>query len=277
MACAPCPGDLYRHHRGTLYRVAATGRLDGRGTEAVVLDAIDPLDRERRIVALPDFAAARPAGQGDTQPRFARVAMPTGDAFERRTGNDALPADLIGPAMARYADPHRFYHATWHVHDLFRRAAQAHLALSPAQALAIVFHDVVYVPGAEAGANERMSALLLRQWGQAHPPAEIDAACRIIEDTAHHRPGSIESEQITALDLAGLGDPAVNFDAYTEMAWLEHRHLFAGRPDAKLEFLRRRHRVLAGLAAGTAALAMPAGFHAAFAANLERLGAQAGG
>ena len=72
--------------------------------------------------------------------------------------------------------------------------------------------------------------------------------------------------------LATLGDPPVRFDAWTELVWLEYRHLFAGEADPRRTFLERRSRVLGALQQATLGQSfLGAGFDAAFAANLERL------
>jgi predicted metal-dependent HD superfamily phosphohydrolase len=88
---------------------------------------------------------------------------------------------------------------------VFARAAARGLALARAQVLALLCHDAVYVAGAQAGRNEALSALLLRQ--AAHelsdlPGDEVERACAMIRDTVGYRPGSADSEVVIALDLA---------------------------------------------------------------------------
>lgn len=268
----PQAGDLYQHYKGGLYRIETLATIEADESPAVVYVPLGAHDGSRWVRPIAAFIETIVDPHGGERPRFARVEMPDDRALRHYVHKPrGLSARLVDAVLARHAEPQRFYHAAWHVQDLFARAAQAEIALTDAQILAILFHDAVYVPGAAAGMNEAMSALLLRQWAQASPPADIEAACRLIEDTATHEPGSLQSEQVIALDLDSLADSDVNFDAYTEMAWLEYRHLFVQEPHPKARFLQRRHELLAGLAATADQLRMLPGFHAAFAANLERM------
>jgi hypothetical protein len=79
---------------------------------------------------------------------------------------------------------------------------------------------------------------------------------------------------VIALDLATLGDDPLRFDAWTELVWLEYRHLFGTAPDAKQAFLQRRAKVLATLLAGCRGLDVLPGFGDRFAANLARFEAR---
>jgi len=77
---------------------------------------------------------------------------------------------------------------------------------------------------------------------------------------------------VIALDLATLGDPPVRFDTWTELVWLEYRHLFAGEADPRRAFIERRVRVLRALQQAMRGQSLQdAAFEAAFAANVERL------
>ena len=160
------------------------------------------------------------------------------------------------------------------MYDVFARAAARGLALDRAQVLALLFHDAVHVAGAEAGVNESLSSLVLRQAAHGRdelPADDVDRACAMIRDTADHTPRSAGSEAVIALDLATLGDTPARFDAWTGLVWLEYRHLFAADPEPERAFLQRRLRVLDALQAATRGMTMPDGWHAAFRANLERL------
>ena len=215
---------------------------------------------------------------GDTRPRFVALPLPDDRALRDAAARVGLREDVVDATLARYHEPHRHYHAAWHVHDVFARAARDGIALSRAQVLALLFHDAVYVAGAAAGVNEALSVLLLRQAAHgcdALPAADVALAGAMIADTAGHRPTVDGSLQVIALDLATLADDPVPFDAWTELVWLEYRHLFDGEADPKAAFMQRRVRVLAGLLESSRDLALAPGLDARFEANVARLAARA--
>lgn len=207
--------------------------------------------------------------------RIGRVVLPGDNALRAAVAHHALPAPMVEAVLARWRETGRWYHAQWHVNDLFRRAHEAGWMPGRAQTLALLFHDAVYVPGAPAGSNEAMSVLLLRAaaceagWRAANE--DVAQACAMIEDTAGHVARGAASAQVVALDLATLADDAERFDAWTELVWLEYRFLFQADSDPHGAFLRRRLRVLDGLLEATRNAPMPDGFHRRFSANLERL------
>lgn len=96
----------------------------------------------------------------------------------------------------------------------------------------------------------------------------------MIEDTASHVARGDDASTVVALDLAGLADEPARFDAWSELVWLEHRHLFAGEADPRGAFARRRIDVLASLLDTVRARPPAPGFVERFAANLERLAAR---
>ncbi len=269
------PGTLVQHWKGGLYRIEALAVREADGQADVVYRPLADPARRAWTRPLESFVETVSALDGDARPRFVPVPLPDDRALRAATATAGIDADLVDATLARYAEPQRHYHASWHVHDVFARAAALGLSLTRAQVLALLFHDAVYVAGAEAGSNEALSALLLRQaaHGRADLPVdEVEHACAMIRDTAGHRPGSADSAVVIALDLATLGDPPVRFDTWTELVWLEYRHLFAGEADPRRAFIERRVRVLGALLQATRGQsAHDAAFEAAFAANLERL------
>jgi predicted metal-dependent HD superfamily phosphohydrolase len=273
------PGDLAQHYKGALYRIESFATLEADGGPAVVYRPLADPQGPAWVRPLAAFHGSVVDLDGAARPRFAVLPMRDARALRDATDAAGLPQPMVDGVLARYREAGRYYHAAWHPEDLFARASEAGLGLSRAQTLALLFHDAVYVPGAPAGTNESLSAMLLKQ--AAHAVGGLDAddvalACTIVNDTATHRPSVAASEPVVALDLATLADDPIRFDAWTELVWLEYRHLFAGEPDPKGAFMRRRVRVLAALRASTAGAAMLPGFHEGFAANLERLARRVG-
>jgi len=269
------PGTLVQHWKGGLYRIEALAVREADGQADVVYRPLADPARRAWTRPLHAFVETVSTLDGDSRPRFVPVPLPDDGALRAAAATAGIGADLVDATLARYAEPQRHYHASWHVHDVFARAAARGLALTRAQVLALLFHDAVYVAGADAGSNEALSALLLRQaaHGRADLPGdEVEHACAMIRDTAGHQPGSAESEVVIALDLATLGDPPVRFDTWTELVWLEYRHLFAGEADPRRAFIERRVRVLGALLQARRGQSVhEATFDAAFAANVARL------
>lgn len=267
---SPVPGSLWQHYKGGLYRIREIAVDEASGEPVVVYRPVDP--------AAPDHAWLRPLARftepvagldGRTRARFVPIREPGPQPMERVLRDACgLAPGAVTSILARYDEAGRYYHARWHVHDLFERAVDLGHLPTHAQTLALLAHDAVYVPGATAGINERLSALLLRQLAPPAIAADVAAACAIIEDTAGHRASSADASLVCALDLASLGDDADHFDARSEMVRLEYRHLLPD--DDRRAFERARVQALAPLAAVCRDLPMPAGFHAAFEANLER-------
>jgi len=212
--------------------------------------------------------------------RIGRVTLPGDTELRAAAAHHRLPTPMLEAVLARWREAGRWYHAQWHVNDLFRRADAAGWMPDRAQTLALLFHDAVYVPGAAGGVNEALSVMLLRaaafEAGWAGDD-EVARACAMIEDTTGHVARSEASAQVVALDLATLADDAERFDAWTELVWLEYRFLFHTESDPRGAFLRRRIRVLGGLLEATRDAPMPEGFHRRFSANVERLRTQVTG
>jgi predicted metal-dependent HD superfamily phosphohydrolase len=133
----------------------------------------------------------------------------------------------IEQAASFYDEPHRHYHARAHIVEMFELAHYSGFALSAAQALAVLFHDAIYVPGAPRGSNESMSAQLLRVYQGSVPDPVIDLAYGIIVDTADHMPRRDESQLVLDLDLIRLGASPAQFARYSGEVFEEQRPLIA--------------------------------------------------
>ncbi len=112
--------------------------------------------------------------------------------------------------VERYAEPHRRYHGVAHIEALARLFAEVAAGpgwARPAEvALAILFHDAIYVPG--RADNERQSAELARECHGAVSECDIERVVELILATADH--GSVASETIERdLDLGRFLDADV--------------------------------------------------------------------
>lgn len=132
---------------------------------------------------------------------------------------------LLDAARLHYAQPHRRYHDVGHLDELIELARKHTPDLDDAEQLALLFHDAVYVPGANRGENERLSALLMRST-VAHldlGAVDLDKAQRIIDATSHATAPPLEAARVCDLDLCRLAAP---WPAFQEHALgIRHEYL----------------------------------------------------
>ncbi len=152
------------------------------------------------------------------------------DTILKLTG---LSSEILDRIIARYLEPERHYHGLEHIQRMFTMAAAKNVVPTRAQALAILYHDAVYIPGSTHGQNEMLSALLLRQHGNGGlvPAHIIDEAVTIIHDTINHTASIDSSRLVLDLDLSGLGAPWEQFHADSEAVFREVQHLVRNAQD----------------------------------------------
>jgi predicted metal-dependent HD superfamily phosphohydrolase len=134
--------------------------------------------------------------------------------------------------LAFYDEPHRAYHDRHHLLEMFDASITLGERLTATQALALLFHDAIYVPGAARGTNEMMSAQLLRVYTAGLERTMVDTACSMVIDTAEHVARSAEAELVLDLDLMRLAAPPSDFDRYSRQVFAEQRSLIAIADDA---------------------------------------------
>jgi len=140
-----------------------------------------------------------------------------------------LPERLERALRAAYAEPSRAYHHFGHVEEVLREHASVPCFEDPvATALAVLFHDAVYLPGRTD--NEERSASLARGLIVEHLPRWSDKVLRVetlIRLTARHghlEPGDLDLDAKLFLDcdMAILGAPQDRFDDYDRAIRVEH-------------------------------------------------------
>ena len=168
-----------------------------------------------------------------------------------------LPAAMEAALKAAYAEPPRAYHHFGHAQDVLRLHAEVAAGPGWAQpretALAVLYHDAVYVAG--RGDNEARSAELAR----AHlarwlPEAGVDVerVAELIELTARHgqfAPGDFgegaladDTRHFLDCDMAILGAPREEFERYDQAIAEEYRGVVPG-----WLYRRKRRAFLRGL------------------------------
>jgi predicted metal-dependent HD superfamily phosphohydrolase len=149
-----------------------------------------------------------------------------------------------------YAEPHRRYHTPEHLGEVLGMLGDlVDLAPDPVPVeLAAWFHDVVYDPRAEPGANENASAesatYELGGLGVAGPV--VASVRRLVVMTAWHQvdPGDVDGAVLADADLWILASPRSRYARYAsdiraEYGWLDDEQWSAGRSAVLAGFLDR--------------------------------------
>lgn len=125
----------------------------------------------------------------------------------------------------RYGEPHRSYHNWQHIERCLIALYEMRRALErpemEAAEIALLFHDAIYVPGAQDSMNERLSATLAeRHVAPLGVPALLDAVTTAIGATARYgelqAPTSRVTQAVMSCDLIGLADEWPDFRETTE-------------------------------------------------------------
>lgn len=131
----------------------------------------------------------------------------------------------IDAVLRFYDERHRHYHDRAHLREMLDVAVTAAVTPTPAQVLAILMHDAIYVPGAPRGTNEAMSAQLLRVYATGLDRRLVEVAAGIVLDTAEHVPHHAEAPLVLDLDLLRLAVPLPDFDRHSRQVFAEQRGL----------------------------------------------------
>jgi predicted metal-dependent HD superfamily phosphohydrolase len=188
--------------------------------------------------------AVPPASAWDATHQTTLLARPPrGHNAPMRFGPIDIPEPMAASLQAAYAQPPRAYHHFGHVQDVLLEHERVDHEVGwsrPVEtALAVLYHDAVYVPGRSD--NEARSAVLARehlvQW---MPDANIDAdrVAALIELTARHgqlAPADFGADAEAAdtrlfldCDMAILGAPAPQFQRYDQAIAEEYRGVVPG-------------------------------------------------
>lgn len=130
---------------------------------------------------------------------------------------------LFDQLVARYCEPHRYYHTLEHIGEMLRIVNKLHH--SPATFLelylSVWFHDVVYEPGENT--NELRSAELAVEWLQkagmsqelTNRVSELVRATAHFESQAHIANDETRTHLLDA-DLAILGSSEARYSRYAQ-------------------------------------------------------------
>lgn len=266
-------GMPYRHYKGGAYAVVGIGRLEADLAPAVVYRAMrDPALLWVRRADVFTEPVTTPRGE---VPRFAP------DWPAALACLDFLPRKTVLDVLALHDTPYRHYHGRRHVLEMFEVAHARGIALDPAQALAVLCHDAVYVPGCEY--NESASAALVETIAPEVDRTVLGHAAQIVRDTRTHTPTIDGADTVLDLDLFRLAASPDVFDAHSADVFAENRAMLAARTGLRgeallAEFGRRRAAFLGELAQRPRLFLTPAfaDCEAPARANIARIGGAEG-
>lgn len=165
-------------------------------------------------------------------PSLAETLEPRWRTLWKRLGARGDPKPVFDQLVWLYTDPARRYHTLDHIAHCLAELddAMCEVALRPKDAdlveVALWFHDAVYVPGLRY--NEQLSgALAWRILFEASlPPNTCGDISELIMATAAHQPSQCpEYATLIDIDLAILGRPEAEFDAYEEGIRFEYQRV----------------------------------------------------
>lgn len=116
-----------------------------------------------------------------------------------------------------YEEPHRHYHNMDHINFMLDNS---YVELTKQQHLAILFHDIVYIPNNHN--NEELSVKLMRN---LIPDEDTFEASLIIMNTVDHIPTSDNSKLVSDLDMLSIGLDYERFENDTNNIRKEFSHL----------------------------------------------------
>lgn len=168
---------------------------------------------------------------------------PSRTTFTRPNLNAALKdigllavTDLFDHLAAAYGGPERHYHNRAHIEACLTLLAQhkRYAQRTAEMAVALWFHDFVY--DSRRQDNEEQSAVSAETFLTQHNVNRntVQRIGRMIRATQHHRSDDPDTALLLDIDLAILGAPPTQFDAYDdairrEYAWVSHANYVAGR------------------------------------------------
>jgi predicted metal-dependent HD superfamily phosphohydrolase len=153
---------------------------------------------------------------------------------------------MMDKAAPYYWEPHRHYHDFQHINGMLLYGMK-HYELSYSQALAIILHDVVYVPGYSD--NELASAKMVRPFAKDFDflsETDIVMATAIIKLTRFHMSNLTEARLVIDLDLLGFAPSSPLYRENTrdlirkEFSYVSDEVFNEGRVLALEKFVLRR-------------------------------------
>lgn len=128
---------------------------------------------------------------------------------------------IANSLIALYNAEDRFYHTCVHINRMYEDMGKHFGELAPSEQLAILFHDIIYVPGQIDNEGRSVDLMVMLMAGFGIPLTEWCWASRIIKETANHLQfvHDPSTYAVLDLDLTPLATPFEDF--------MEQNHLLA--------------------------------------------------
>lgn len=135
--------------------------------------------------------------------------------FSEMTMRQDVKSAMSGVLANMYSTEYRKYHGMCHIIHIFEFQQAHKISLTLAQKLAILYHDVVYLPGCKE--NEELSAKFMVAALKPFAPHEaLDEASRIVIDTKQHftvNPFYMSQQSKLVLDL-DISSMSLDYDKF---------------------------------------------------------------
>ena len=118
--------------------------------------------------------------------------------------------ELSKSILELYKGKNRYYHNYNHIVDMFDnvvkhfhddKADLIKTSLKPSELLAILFHDIIYVPGQKDNEGRSVDLMIAMMAGYGVPLTEFDWSSRIIKETKNYLGHVRDSSTHAVLDL----------------------------------------------------------------------------
>ena len=158
-------GRLYRYYKGGLVIPKEIFTIEPISKPGV---SYYHLDHNERVFSCSCSDFLNKVGtttiEGQDQTKYMLVNIPTGHTNTSQFCLQLVGQKVLNEVLGMYNQSYRKYHRAWHLEWMFSQAIALNLILSKEQIIALLFHNVVYVPGAPTGQNEQMSVLMFKRY-----------------------------------------------------------------------------------------------------------------
>jgi len=154
-------------------------------------------------------------------------------SVEKRLSELGVPGDVYD----RYNEPHRYYHTSAHLTEIFQQIIDRDLINNDALLLTAVYHDIIYDP--KSSTNEEDSAAYFNHnfEGTSELKAQVT---QMIMDTQSHQASTELSKVFCEMDLDILLQPFAKLIEYEHQIFKEFQFVdYSKYKTARIEVLKK--------------------------------------
>lgn len=241
----PEVGLLYRNFRGGLVVTKEILTIEPTGLPGI---SYYSLDNEWRLYSTSCSDFLNKINNTD-QTKYTLVNIPTSTELIKKYIQPIVGESILEELLTMHDMKYRKYHRSWLIEWILVQVQELKLELSKTQLLALIFHNVIYVPG--VGQNELICAQLFKKFAPDFPcklsPAEEQHVVQLLQDMGTRKNNTTESGLLLDLLMLPLAATGVELCAWEELIWLENKHLM-DRENARKDFDTRRLKYVLSLA-----------------------------